>query len=120
MINLIALGLSSCFILLGIALIYANSGNTGLDGLYIITSISDGVNDISGVCVRPLNYIFRRANGHHPCGHRSFPTIKKYYPLNYESSVQVRTYYNANRQQKIFLQYLLPLPPIIWNPKIRF
>lgn len=46
-------GLSSCFILLGIALIYANSGNTGLDGLYIITSISDGVNDISGVCYRP-------------------------------------------------------------------
>lgn len=45
MINLIALGLSSCFILLGIALIYANSGITGLDGLYIITSISD----ISGV-----------------------------------------------------------------------
>jgi NADH-ubiquinone oxidoreductase chain 2 len=34
-------GLSSCFILLGIALIYANSGNTGLDGLYIITGISD-------------------------------------------------------------------------------
>jgi NADH-ubiquinone oxidoreductase chain 2 len=53
MLNLIALGLSSCFILLGIALIYANSGNTGLDGLYIITSISDGVNDISGVCYRP-------------------------------------------------------------------
>ena len=41
--NLIALGLSSCFILLGIALIYANSGNTGLDGLYIITSISEKI-----------------------------------------------------------------------------
>lgn len=54
MINLKALGLSSCFILLGIALIYANSGNTGLDGLYIITSISDSLsdtnsNDIYGV-----------------------------------------------------------------------
>ena len=36
-------GLSSCFILLGIALIYANSGNTGLDGLYIITSISEKI-----------------------------------------------------------------------------
>jgi len=36
-------GLSSCFILLGIALIYANSGNTSLDGLYIITSISDKI-----------------------------------------------------------------------------
>lgn len=58
MLNLIALGLSSCFILLGIALIYANSGNTGLDGLYIITSISDGVNDISGVCVRPTSHYY--------------------------------------------------------------
>ncbi|EUC26603.1 hypothetical protein COCCADRAFT_113896 [Bipolaris zeicola 26-R-13] len=34
-------GLSSCFILLGTALLYANSGTTNLDSLYIITSISD-------------------------------------------------------------------------------
>lgn len=34
-------GLSSCFILLGSALIYANSGTTGLDNIYIITSISE-------------------------------------------------------------------------------
>jgi NADH-ubiquinone oxidoreductase chain 2 len=34
-------GLSSCFILLGISLLYANSGTTNLDGLYIITSVSD-------------------------------------------------------------------------------
>jgi NADH-ubiquinone oxidoreductase chain 2 len=34
-------GLSSCFILLGTGLIYANSGSTSLDNLYIITSISD-------------------------------------------------------------------------------
>jgi NADH-ubiquinone oxidoreductase chain 2 len=34
-------GLSSCFILLGTSLLYANSGTTNLDGLYIITSISD-------------------------------------------------------------------------------
>ena len=34
-------GLSSCFILLGTALIYANSGSTNLDNLYIITNISD-------------------------------------------------------------------------------
>lgn len=33
--------LSSCFILFGISLIYANSGTTNLDGLYIITSLSD-------------------------------------------------------------------------------
>lgn len=35
------MGLSSCFILLGTALLYANSGSTSLDSLYIITSISD-------------------------------------------------------------------------------
>jgi NADH-ubiquinone oxidoreductase chain 2 len=34
-------GLSSCFILLGISLLYANSGTTNIDGFYIITSISD-------------------------------------------------------------------------------
>jgi NADH-ubiquinone oxidoreductase chain 2 len=33
--------LSSCFILLGTGLLYANSGSTSLDSLYIITSISD-------------------------------------------------------------------------------
>lgn len=34
-------GLSSCFILLGTSLLYANSGTTSMDGLYVITSISD-------------------------------------------------------------------------------
>jgi NADH-ubiquinone oxidoreductase chain 2 len=34
-------GLSSCFILLGIALIYANSGLTNLDSLYSIVSDSE-------------------------------------------------------------------------------
>jgi len=34
-------GLSSCFILLGTSLLYANSGTTNLDGIYIITSLSD-------------------------------------------------------------------------------
>lgn len=34
-------GLSSCFILLGTSLLYANSGTTNLDALYAITSISD-------------------------------------------------------------------------------
>ena len=34
-------GLSSCFILLGASLLYTNSGTTNLDGLYVITSISD-------------------------------------------------------------------------------
>ena len=38
-------GLSSCFILLGTALLYANSGTTNLDSLYIITSISNLTKD---------------------------------------------------------------------------
>jgi len=38
-------GLSSCFILLGTGLLYANSGTTNLDGIYVITSLSDLVND---------------------------------------------------------------------------
>ena len=40
-------GLSSCFILLGTALLYANSGTTSLDGIYVITSLSDLANDNS-------------------------------------------------------------------------
>ncbi len=42
-------GLSSCFILLGTSLLYSNSGLTSLDGLYIISSLSDiaGSEDIS-------------------------------------------------------------------------
>lgn len=43
-------GLSSCFILLGTSLLYANSGTTNLDGIYVITSISDLENsDVSGI-----------------------------------------------------------------------
>ena len=38
-------GLSSCFILLSTALLYANSGTTNLDSLYIITSISNASKD---------------------------------------------------------------------------
>jgi NADH-ubiquinone oxidoreductase chain 2 len=37
-------GLSSCFILLGTSLLYSNSGLTNLDGLYVITSLSDITN----------------------------------------------------------------------------
>lgn len=33
-------GLSSCFILLGTSLLYANSGTTNLDGYYVITGLS--------------------------------------------------------------------------------
>ena len=34
-------GLSSCFILLGTSLLYANSGTTNLDGFYVLTSLSN-------------------------------------------------------------------------------
>ena len=34
-------GLSSCFILLGTSLLYANSGTTNLDGYYVITGLSN-------------------------------------------------------------------------------
>jgi len=40
-------GLSSCFILLGTSLLYSNSGLTNLDGLYVITSLSDIANNDS-------------------------------------------------------------------------
>jgi len=42
-------GLSSCFILLGTSLIYANSGTTNLDGIYVITSLSDLANDSQNI-----------------------------------------------------------------------
>jgi len=38
-------GLSSCFILLGTALLYANSGTSFLDGIYVITNLSDMANN---------------------------------------------------------------------------
>ncbi len=37
-------GLSSCFILLGTSLLYTNSGSSNLDGIYVITSLSDITN----------------------------------------------------------------------------
>jgi NADH-ubiquinone oxidoreductase chain 2 len=40
-------GLSSCIILLGQSLLYINSGNTNLDGIYIINSIL--VNNVDGL-----------------------------------------------------------------------
>ena len=46
-------GLSSCFILLGTSLLYANSGTTNLDGVYVITSLSD----ISGAPEDNINNI---------------------------------------------------------------
>lgn len=39
-------GLSSCFILLGSSLLYANSGTTNLEGIYVISSVSEVCPDI--------------------------------------------------------------------------
>lgn len=49
-------GLSSCFILLGIGLIYANSGLTNLDGIYSIISDSERYADYSRWYIH--SYIF--------------------------------------------------------------
>lgn len=49
-------GLSSCFILLGIALIYANSGITNLDGIYSVISESERYTYFSSWYIH--NYIF--------------------------------------------------------------
>lgn len=55
-------GLSSCFILLGTSLLYANSGTTDLDGIYVVTSISDvsfasaGINEIALSVGSDLNH----------------------------------------------------------------
>ena len=50
-------GLSSCFILLGTSLLYSNSGLTNLDGLYIITSLSDIANNGNILCWYKHHYI---------------------------------------------------------------
>ena len=42
-------GLSSCFILLGSALLYANSGTTNLDNIYVISSISEIQNSLTNI-----------------------------------------------------------------------
>jgi NADH-ubiquinone oxidoreductase chain 2 len=39
-------GLSSCFILLGSSLLYVNSGTTNLDGIYLISSISQSPTEL--------------------------------------------------------------------------
>jgi NADH-ubiquinone oxidoreductase chain 2 len=42
-------GLSSCFILLGSSLLYVNSGTTNLEGIYLITSLSEVSSNIINV-----------------------------------------------------------------------
>ena len=50
-------GLSSCFILLGSALLYTNSGTTNLDNMYVITGISEIIN-IQGINLFYQPYYF--------------------------------------------------------------
>ena len=54
-------GLSSCFILLGSALLYANSGTTNLENIYIISSISEiqGVLSERGESMISLMYLYQ-------------------------------------------------------------
>jgi len=47
-------GLSSCFILLGTGLLYSNSGSSNLDGIYVITSLSD----ISNTDIMSNTYVY--------------------------------------------------------------
>lgn len=42
-------GLSSCFILLGSSLLYVNSGTTNLEGIYLITSLSEVSSNIINI-----------------------------------------------------------------------
>nr|WCJ12508.1 NADH dehydrogenase subunit 2 [Lecanora bermudensis] len=46
-------GLSSCFILLGTSLLYANSGTTNLDGYYVITGLSNVANEYTNNMLDP-------------------------------------------------------------------
>jgi len=50
-------GLSSCFILLGASLLYANSGTTNLDGFYILTSLSSITYDESALLLSKPFYL---------------------------------------------------------------
>ena len=53
-------GLSSCFILLATSLLYANTGTTSFDGIYLITNISDiseNSNNINMLYIYKANYI---------------------------------------------------------------
>lgn len=50
-------GLSSCFILLGTSLLYANSGTTNLDGFYVLTSLSNITQDKSALNISKPFYL---------------------------------------------------------------
>ena len=48
-------GLSSCFILLSTSLLYANSGTTNMDGIYVLTSVPNITQDKSGlIALKPF------------------------------------------------------------------
>lgn len=51
-------GLSSCFILLGTSLLYANSGTTSLDGYYVITGLSSVADEFTNEGVSLYNPMY--------------------------------------------------------------
>lgn len=55
-------GLSSCFILLGTSLLYANSGTTNLEGIYVITSLSDLSLGTSANVDTPISVVLETSN----------------------------------------------------------
>jgi NADH:ubiquinone oxidoreductase subunit 2 (subunit N) len=55
-------GLSSCFILLGSSLLYVNSGTTNLEGIYLITSLSEVSNNIVTVTNDNTNLVLNTSS----------------------------------------------------------
>lgn len=51
-------GLSSCFILLAFGLLYANSGNTSLDGLYVTNNIYEFSNNLKNTGIGYFTYLY--------------------------------------------------------------
>lgn len=107
-------GLSSCFILLGTSLLYANSGSTNLDGLYIVTSISDISNSsydevntpsyIESLLGRTEYNIFLNLNLDNMEGQTTFKNIMQ--KINYNNfSLESRNYYNSLQDMSLFKDF---------------
>jgi NADH:ubiquinone oxidoreductase subunit 2 (subunit N) len=108
-------GLSSCFILLGTSLLYANSGSTNLDGLYIVTSISDISNSsydevntpsyIESLLGRTEYNIFLNLNLDNMEGQTTFKNIMQKINYNNNFSFESRNYYNSLQDMSLFKDF---------------
>jgi NADH:ubiquinone oxidoreductase subunit 2 (subunit N) len=107
-------GLSSCFILLGTSLLYANSGSTNLDGLYIVTSISDISNSLydeintpsymESLLGRTEYNMFLNLNLDNVEGQTTFKNIMQ--KMNYNNfSLESRNYYNSLQDMSLFKDF---------------